>query len=344
MSLFAAIITLFHPQTHTQPIRIDLDTIPTVYHKRHNVNLTPLHKTGLSHVQTSYLGFKGEIPHARVIDWNANIRSMWQFKAHMPNVAPSARKSATSVAYSYTSHPAEQITLSSHIHALDRHLKAVQHDMDWQGICVAYRMTPASCEAFKAASRNIDARMMTAYSMTELMPYHNGIQNYQLMDLYMRTAGRNYLDVVPSMGDKLMSMGRYQFTSYAIGVDETGLRPSNFISKFAGRYTIPQSVNRLHGLDSDRAAYFLAVYNVAYLFRGMSDKQVSAYVRYCAPHKDQLTAYIATAHHMPRLARDNALSWVAGGCKKPLMAYQGRNLKTYATKTSVNYQEVLHHD
>jgi hypothetical protein len=176
--------------------------------------------------------------------------------------------------------------------------------------------------------------------MTELMPYRVGRQNYEMMNLYMQYAGRNYLDTIPSLGDRYLSMGRYQFTSYAIGHDRDGPRSANKVSRYAKGYAIPQSVIALKGLSSDRAAYYFSVYNIASLFRSMSEKQTATYNQSCRG-KEPLTEYIATAHHNPMIAKRNMLRWINDRCKQPLAKYQTGDLKVYSKKTSVNYAEVL---
>lgn len=334
---FGALFIWAQSQASPPAVVINLDTIPVVAEKTKFVNFNSIHSVGINKVGYGYLGIRGAIPKTGMIDWNKNVNNLWKQKLRMQST-PAAKKAASLAVYSYTSKPAETMNISAHISQLDRHLIAVKQSMEWSKLCKGMRVR--DCDSFARAAMSIDANMITAYSMTELMPYQNGAQNYEMMNLYMRYAGRNYLDAIPSLGDPYLSMGRYQFTSYAVGHDKDGLRPTNKIAKYSITYRAPQSVIALKGLSSDRAAYFFSVYNVASLFRAMSPKQVETYNRYCN-QKEPLTEYIATSHHNPSKAKNNMLVWINGRCSKPLINYQNPDLRMYSKKTSVNYSEIL---
>ena len=338
--VFMDIIALFSLGTSSPPptIVIDLDKIPVVAEKYHYVNFKPVIAAGINKTSHSYLGFSGDIPYATLVDWNKNILNLWKQKLQVSGVSPATKQSAFKVSYSYTSRPAEVMTIAGHVNQLNVHLKDVKNSINWSKLCDGLRVK--ECDSFKKASLSIDGNMLTAYSMTELMPYQIGRQNYEMMNLYMRYAGRNYLDAIPSLGDTYLSMGRYQFTSYALGHDKDGPRSANKISVYSDGYKIPQSVIALKGLSSDRAAYYFSVYNIASLFRSMSHDQIETYNKYCAG-KEPLTEYIATAHHNPKFAKRNMLKWIDGKCMNPLATYQTGDLKIYSKKTSVNYAEII---
>jgi hypothetical protein len=195
---------------------------------------------------------------------------------------------------------------------------------------------------FLNSAADIDGNMLTAYSMTELMPYRNGEQNYQLASIYFESAGRNFLDRVPSLGDPLLSMGRYQFTSLAVGVDNDGPRAANIIASYSLHFDIPTSVSKIHGIDSDVTAFYFATHNILKLIKSMDDEDANTFLYQCL-NKSNLVQYIATAHHNPKWAKKRAIEWVEGDCSKPLLTYQGKALKVYSVKTIVNYNAILEH-
>lgn len=332
------IFSIFTWQAPPPVIKIRLDTIPHTVEKPRYVNFKPVIQAGISKTSLSYLGINGSLPTEGSVDWNKNIQALWAQKLRVDRVSPATKQSVGKVIYSYTSQHAEVMTINAHISQLNMHLSGVKGSLKWSKICSDSHIK--HCDAFKKVSLSINGEMLTAYSMTELMPYRIGRQNYEMMNLYMRYAGRNYLDAIPSLGDPYLSMGRYQFTSYALGHDKNGPRSANKISRYSTGYSIPQSVIRLRGLSSDRAAYYFSVYNIASLFKSMSDGQVKTYLAKCQG-REPLTEYIATAHHNPRFAKRNMLRWIDGGCKKPLVTYQTGDLSLYSKKTSTNYSEVL---
>jgi hypothetical protein len=338
--IFMDLLALFSWGTTSAPpqVVIDLSKVHVTVDKQHYVSFKPVLAAGINKTANSYLGFSGTVPDGTQIDWNKNIVKLWKQKLQITNVSPATKQSVFKTTYSYTSRPAEVMTVSSHINQLNWHLKMINYSINWSELCADSRIK--HCASFKRTAMSIDGNMLTAYSMTELMPYQIGRQNYEMMNLYMRNAGRNYLDTIPSLGDPLLSMGRYQFTSYAVGHDKNGPRSANKIAQYAPGFGIPQSVIALRGLSSDRAAYYFSIYNIGSLYRAMSDKQVLTYDQYCRG-KEPLTEYIATAHHNPRVAKRNMLRWIDGKCKNPLAAYQTGDLKLYTKKTSMNYAEVL---
>lgn len=332
------IFSLFAWQASEPAATIRLDRVPHTVEKSRYVNFKPVLQAGISKTSMSYLGINGSLPAEGSVDWNKNMKMLWVQKLKVDGVSPATKSSMTKIVYSYTSQRAEKMTINSHISQLNAHLSGVKGSLDWNKVCSSSRVK--HCDAFKRVSMSINGEMLTAYSMTELMPYQIGRQNYEMMNLYMKYAGRNYLDTIPSLGDPYLSMGRYQFTSYAIGHDKDGPRSVNKISRYSSGYSIPQSVMRLKGLSSDRAAYYFSVYNIASLFRAMSDDQVRTYMSRCQG-REPLTEYIATAHHNPKFAKRNMLRWIDDGCKKPLVTYQTGDLTLYSKKTSTNYAEVL---
>ena len=307
--------------------------------KNEFVNFSTIHAVGLSKVNISYLGFQGDIPSSRHINWNVVLRSLWATKLHIKGVSGATKSAYSRVVNRYVFSPEERMTINQHLSRLRPVLDVEKKNIRWNDVCHDYHIGSIQCVAFVRSAKMIDAEQLTSHSMTELMPYRKGTQNYALMNLYMSNAGRNFLDSIPALGDTYLSVGRYQFTSYAIGHDVDGLRPVNKLAKYSNK-KISQSVVTLKGIDSDRAAYYFAVFNVMNLTRMMSDKQATTYNRSCIS-RIALGQYIATAHHNPKMASRNALAWINGKCAKPLLTYQGKSLKIYAEKTITNYQAII---
>lgn len=312
------------------------ESFPKPIDKHMSVNFAPIKETGIQAVGFGYLGIHGELPDTATVDWNKNIENLWNQKLNIKGVSKAAQSAADNMVWRYQHNTAETMTLSQHIFTLDQDLADVKKDLDWSGICVKYKLKPNVCATLVRTAYGVNARMLTAYSMTELMPYRDGVKSREMMDLYMRSAGRNYLDYIPALGDTFLSMGRYQFTSYAVGHDNDGPRPVNQISAFSTNHEVPQSVVNMVGINSDRAAYYFTTYNLMMLFRKMTDKQIDKFNQFCY-NKEQIVEYIATAHHNPSWARKRAISWVNDKCQKPLIKYQGPELEIYSIKTATNY-------
>lgn len=321
-------------------IAIAVSMMDPVVPKVTPVNFGRLKDTGLSEISFGYLGFKGTIPDSTNIDWNRNIVSLWNQKLRINNVSKATQGAAGGIINRYRYQGRETMTINEHMTALDADLTKIKAELNWSQICIDYDLDPNKCRLFVYTAYNLDAKMLTAYSLTELMPYTDGKKNVVMMDLYMETAGRNYLDSIPALGDTYLSMGRYQFTSYAVGADDDGLRPTNKIASYSLTYDIPGSVVKLEGIQNDYAAYYFSVYNLMSLIKKLNNKQVVKYAYTCANRKDELVQYIATAHHNPKWARKRAIEWISDSCQKPLISYQGERLEIYSIKTRSNYENL----
>lgn len=340
MNLFAVTSAAMLPLSALSFFTDIQHSMPKKVNKEMAVNFAPIKEIGIQAVGFGYLGIHGDLPDSAIVDWNENLNNLWQQKLNIKNVSRAAQNSADDLVARYEYAKPETMTLAQHIFTLDQDLVDVKQDLDWSGICVKYKLDGKACSLFIRTAYGVNARMLTAYSMTEIMPYMDGIKSREMMDLYFRYAGRNYLDYIPALGDTYLSMGRYQFTSYAVGHDNSGPRSVNQISAFSSKHEVPQSVVNLTGIDSDRAAYYFTTYNLLSLFRKMSDKQLDKFSTFCSNNKEQITEYIATAHHNPKWARKRAISWIDGGCQKQLISYQGKALEIYSTKTATNYNSL----
>ena len=344
MNLFGKIIASFLPTTViTTPVQKPEPMPELIYvqDKVSHVDFRDLKSHGLNNLSMSYFDFSGKIPDSKTVDWNSSLELLWNKKLKFKNVSPATVSAAPSILEDFAVADSETMTVSEHIKNLDSILDDVKRTMDWSGLCVKNRLTPQQCHNLVYVAYNIDANMLTAYSMTELMPYHDGDKNFALMSLYMETAGRKYLDYVPALGDKYLSMGRYQFTSFAIGYDDSGARPSNMIADFSPSYPIPGSAVKLTGAESDLAAYYFSVYNVMTLLKKMTVNGNNRFKTHCIDKKGQIVEYIATAHHNPSWARKRAIQWIGADCSKPLRSYQGERLEIYSIKTATNYAAIL---
>lgn len=320
---------------------VTLDFSDVQVSKVSNVNFRELKDTGIENINYSYFGFTGKVPDTKTINWNRVMEDLWDDKSSMKNVSNASKTSAPIIVENFKNDTSETYTLKEYINELDDNLAKVKVDMDWNKICIDYKLSENECYAFVITAYDINANMLTAYSMTELMPYHQGERNYILMDMYMQNAGVKFLDFIPSRYDTLLSIGRYQFTSYAVGVDGEGLRPTNKIASYSVNYNIPGSVVKLEGFESDYAAYYFSTFNTLSLIRSLNDEQVEKYMNGCLHRKSEIVQYIATAHHNPYWAKKRAISWINDSCEKPLIEYQGKALKIYAAKTASNYEAVI---
>lgn len=278
----------------------------------------------------------GVVPSKIKIDWSLVLANLWGKKINITGVSPATQKNAANIVLKYAEETKKTKSLHEFITGANDTITVTSASLDYDELCQQFNIT--TCEAFKAVTRKITGEMLVAYGLTEIFPAHDGTYNVKALDITLHSAGENYINSIPALGDGFLSKGFYQFTSLAVcrGVSCADKGGVTKVDDFAGG-KLPGSVIYLDGADHHKAAFEFAVYNIAMLARELSATDM-AQLEKCPI--DDLTAFIATAHHMPARAVDNAKSWVKHKCAKPYVVYSGPHLKEYALKTTLNLKAV----
>lgn len=283
-----------------------------------------------------YVG-KARAPRVRWsnVDLAQNVRLMWQRKAATFTVTPATVKAVDGIVARYAASPRQLTTLPQHVARVEQVVGRARAGLDYPALCAAYKLGSDRCVRLQYLSAGITGRMLTAYSMTEVMPSHSGQQNAYLMDMMLRKVGVDFLNATPALGDALLSMGPYQFTSFAVRHDSDGRQGASVVAKY-GTYRLPGSVAALSPEDQHVAAFYFATFNLLRLVRNLSPQEFAVLKRKAPLGAEDLTTFMATSHHAPVLAQRAARAWLAGGCKGRLAAHQRGRLTVYAKKSTAN--------
>ena len=307
------------------------------------VNLSALANIKVGGLISGYLGQKNQrdakgnvlpviIPASASINFADNLSRLWDRKLKIANVSGATRNNADKIVLRYTNSFPDTKSATSFVAEIDGIAIGSHKAIDYAALCGNLHIAPVQCQALRQVSGKIRGQHLAAYGMTELFPSQNGEFNYTLLDTLLKNAGENYIQSIPALGDTLLSVGFYQFTSYAVRHDATNVEGASVVSKVSSE-KIPGSVMALEGSQHHQAAYYFAVYNMARLVQKLSVKDAHTFA---GCNMGGVTQFMATAHHMPTRAISNAQSWIAGGCTKPFRAYTSAHLKEYATKTVNN--------
>ena len=235
------------------------------------------------------------IPDSLQVNWAKTLDHLWQVKLAKTNVTPATVKWASHITQKYAHQPRDTKSISAFIHEVDKIAVTTHHQIDYPSLCDALHIN--QCQMYKDTMSRVRGENLVAYSLSEVMPSHDGAENYIMMDTLLRNAGENYVDAIPSLGDPLLSTGFFQFTSYAIRRDNSGsLGGVTFIDNFAGRH-LSGSVAHLRPHEAQKAAFEFAAYNMANIMRGMNQTDANRLAHVCM--MTGLTDIIATSHHMP---------------------------------------------
>lgn len=315
------------------------------------VDLTYLKNVKLGGVAGAYFGASHKdsdgnvmpLPAAANINFSANLQYLWERKLAIPGVTGAARKGARVILARYDNSDPQYKGIKTFVHEVDEQAQLAHNSIDFPAFCTRIKLKPFQCSTLKRITATIRGKQLVAYGMTEVMPTWDGDLNYTILDTLLRNAGENYIQSIPAMGDKLMSLGFYQFTSHAVYKGETS-EGANVVSDFVADKSaqIPGSVVDLKGADHHRAAYYLMTYNMARLVRRLNEQDSQRLLSgQCS--RTSLTQFIATAHHMPTRAVDKAHDWIKGKCQQSITYYMGDHLTEYATKTRNNLEALESH-
>jgi hypothetical protein len=282
-------------------------------------------------------GVSGKVPKSAHVDFEKNLKGMWAKKLRRKKGVTRAAEHAANQAVRYYSVNQTKTTIQGYVNWIDGDIEGLKKTIDWAGLC-GVKLKGPRCSLLRKLTSEIYAADLVAYGMTELLPSANGTLNVHFMDMLLRNAGREYLEVIPAIHDKYASLGLWQFTQFAV-YSSGEVRGASEVNLYVGeKYKIPGSVLSLQGAHHHRAAFMFAVSNMKNLVQMMSDKEVDNLKKSGRNHLDEIVQFIAIAHHLPGPAIKGARKWAANNMKKELRVSLGPKLHRYATKTQGNLE------
>lgn len=231
------------------------------------------------------------------------------------------------------------MSLDQYISEADNTIDDFNKVVNWDVVGEELGLNKQKTKLLKDIALSLDGNDIVAYQLTELMPSKNGSFNAEFFDFLLRTAGREYVELIPAMSDRWASFGPAQFTSYAVYEHDGDQRGANRINEaLPENMKLPGSVIKLEGNQHHQAAYQFAITNIGDLLRGMSQKNLVKLSKNWKDNDLGITQYIATSHHRPRDARKAATYWTANNASKDFTVSCNRRIKGYSKKSKANYK------
>ncbi len=237
-------------------------------------------------------------------------------------------------------------TLDAYISDIDKIVNDVNGSIDWNVVEKSfYGLDQRKLAVLKRAANMINGRDIAAYLLTEIMPsMDNGKVNKAAFEFLLRNAGIEFVELIPSMNDDLISFGPAQITKDAVSYagpqkpDEPIGGASKVNLSLPQGKKIPDKVEEIKGKDHYKTAQLLAINNLAILIAGLDDTQVDTLERGMAANKLSLVEYIATAHNNPAEARAAARRWLDNRMQYEFVISTSPVILYYAQKTAANYR------
>jgi hypothetical protein len=269
-----------------------------------------------------YVGHSGSpIPSEISPDYPALLKKLWDKKNKVSGNKSDVRRVGNSLLEDYRAGKTP-MTLDEYENQINEVVDELRKGLKWSKF--------SKPKVFKLAMESITAKDLLSIAATETMPEDRAGLNRSILDFMLQNAGREFLEAIPSLGDKLVSFGPYQFTHYAINHGGGVNKMNHFLPK---SLRVPGDVSLLRGDDHHRAAWLFAAWNIHQLANNLSDDDFRYFVR-----SGQLLDYIAMAHHKPKDARSAAIE--AARKRQSIYVFATPRLREYAGKTRVNRRKL----
>lgn len=288
----------------------------------------------LGGLYTDITGIKGLVGTSYQINFGEILADLWTRKLDRKNVSSATIAAAEEPIKLYLSEP-KKMTLKQFVAEAETQVTLVKRAIDFGAVCKGYKLNTSECTVFTSLARDVRGVDLVAYGMTEIMPSADGDLNVKIMEILLRNAGSNYMFTIPALYDRMLSLGFYQFTSYAIN-SNAGAGASKMNVYLPRTIKIPGSVIALRNGEHHWAAYLFALDNLANLSKRTNEKEFVALRRALKQKPGDIVTFMATAHHAPGLAIRSARHWLSDGAKGSLNDHLIGRLRPYGKKSDNN--------
>lgn len=292
----------------------------------------------LSGLYSTITGINGKVPKKVDVDFDTQLLKMFNIKSKISDnkVIDNDYKERVQ---EYIDSTPTYMTLEQYIDEADNSVHFIKDNLDWNKVGKLKGLNEHESKLLESIAKSLNGRDLLGYGLTELMPSQtDGKKNMAALDFLLRNAGREYVELIPAMGDKLTSHGTFQFTPYAIYNANGEVRGASIINlALPPDKRIPDSVIKLRGNDHFKAAYMFATGNIAEMIKGLSRSRQSKLETKGAKNKSELIKYVAASHYKPVYARKSANQWIDNGCNDDFLKTVHSQVESYALKTHVNW-------
>ncbi|MFP4424212.1 MAG: hypothetical protein ACLFP2_03180 [Candidatus Woesearchaeota archaeon] len=332
-----------HLQIH--PTILDSLDIPA----KEETDMGDLTGVRFANLFSDYTGIIGKVPANADIDFTHQLDSMWKKKL---KGNPGLKNFYEKRISSYDHKEAEKMPFQEYLDTIDKVIEETYHNIDWETVrkhkpirhlpseegLKAIPLDTERTELLKEMAGAISSKDMLSYAMTELMPSYDGEKNRAVLEMLVEEAGPEFINRIPSLGDNLLSFGPYQLTYHVIGesgrYDATG---ASIISKaLPEEMQIPKDLIEIQGNDHHKAAYLLAINNIADALRKVDSKHIKMLNDNWKGNMENIAKYIAIANHYPTYAHRTFRFWIENNATYDINVSCSKRLLPYVRKTHEN--------
>lgn len=291
-----------------------------------------------------FTGIQGVTPDTVRTNPRDLLVAMWDRKQALSGISPAARAFRDSRVLTYDPALDRRMTLDDYFAHVDTTVVHVQNQLDWSAVQRIYRLSDEQVLLTRKAVNRLTSKHIVSYALTELFETTNTEKNLRVWDFMLRNYGEQFVSMIPAMGDSYSSMGPFQFTSYAVRDDSAHREGASRINyALPTEHRIPGSVNMLSPEQHTKAAVMFAAHNLAEGVRTLSNRrQRDVFNRVLespdARYDEDLTKYIAVAHHSPAHGRSALRRYLDNNAQTPFVNSVDARRLGYAQKSNANFR------
>ncbi|HZX44178.1 MAG TPA: hypothetical protein VFF28_00695 [Candidatus Nanoarchaeia archaeon] len=303
---------------------------------------TSLKGLKLGGLATSYTGINGRVGDTVAVDFRQLLDNMWKKKMSISKGAEVNRFYETRVKeYLNPKFTPIRMNFVQYLTQVKEAIELVRSSLDWRKVGAIKGLDERRLRLVQNISYYLGEREVMAYSLTELCPSSNGRANVKLIDFLLRNAGREYVELLPALGDKLLSYGPKQWTKWAVYEGKGGPRGASIIDQAMPQtIDLPGSVAELRGNQHFMASMEFIINNLAYTIKDLDEKSLATLESSWKNVQPDIVQYIAVSHHAPRYGKEFMTDWLArktiNGKARFLDSCCDR-FTIYAQKTAANH-------
>lgn len=304
------------------------------------------------------------VPETLTIDFEKVVKDLWEKKvervqAKKPDWADNTRMAKKVFSEMYEKRQSEEeMTLEDLVNEADKVIQDTNAALDWESLNTLnipgakfQSLHDEDVDLIRNIAERITGKMLIAYSMTELMP---ALKDHEMnADMYaflLKNAGPEFLGSIPALSDNYLSVGMFQFTSYAVYDYDGEKRGASIINGLLPKEKqISGSVVRLLTREQQmRAAQLFAIENITRLVLGIragEDKELmNQRLHRLEEQSGEMSVgflqFIASAHHDPGEARQAFRSWIDDNFEGSHAARANERVEGYIRKSHGNYHQL----
>ena len=313
-----------------------------------------------------YFGLDGKpMPAELEVNFSLQLAQLWQTKNSKASNNPAVSKVGEVLLADYIKYEPTPSDISKFGGEAGQAIEQILDKLDWDNLAKDKELSAEDLKLVQSLTQTIGGKELIGLCITELMPSKNPDINVAAMELLLKHAGKEFIENIPAIYDKLLSFGPYQFTHYALGVTEQGAMGASNINQYLPKdRQIVNELSLLKGADHHKAAILNIIENFTALVSRIRFQQKPGAKPEEKPIKierenaeilmrqleqavteqpEEIILFAAAAHHGPSPAISAALKWLDPNNTETYLDHCPESINHYAARMQRSLRGLTEH-